>query len=241
MQAAPASRSASRARIHFLSADSASGKTTALAEFARRASAAGQPVGGLLCPVGADGLRKMRSLSTGEQRVLQMVQMTGADALKRAERLETSDARTRDTMDSPAAEAIAAKLGDHGIVVGPFVFDKRVFEWAQLTELAGGAGGLSQLATTAQNLRWIIIDEVGPLEVRRKQGLEPGLSEFLRPPGVLGAVPTVDLIIVVRPSLRDQMTTYFDVPEEMCDDIQWVLKDGFIDPSSLMLKHSSEP
>ena len=88
---------ASAARVHFLSADSGLGKTTALADFARRASATGQPVGGLLCPVGPDGLRKMLSLTTGEQRALQVVPMTEADAATRSERLETTDARTRGT------------------------------------------------------------------------------------------------------------------------------------------------
>ena len=52
---------ASGARVHFLCADSGLGKTTALAAFARRASALGQPVAGVLCPLGADGLRKLVS------------------------------------------------------------------------------------------------------------------------------------------------------------------------------------
>ena len=279
---------ASAARVHFLSADSGLGKTTALADFARRASAAGQPVGGLLCPVGADWLRKMLSLSTGEQRALQVVPMTEADAATRSERLETTDARTRGTdsvsvtfisvaasasaavsqslcvvsvtfisfaaaacvaiavsqslrvahaldgagtMQSPAAEAIAAEQGGHGIAVGPFVFDKRVFEWGQATEL-------SSASAAAKSPRWVIIDEVGPLELRRKQGLEPALSDFLGPAGVLSTAPSVDVIVVVRPSLRDQIAGYFGLPEEACGDIQWVLKGGFIDPGSLTLQHS---
>lgn len=183
----------------------------------------------------------MLCLSTGEQRTLQMVQMTEADATRRRERLEMTDARTRSTMDSTAAEAIAAEQGEHGIAVGPFVFDKRVFDWAQATELGGGCVDGLNLTTGADPRRWVIIDEVGPLELRRNQGLEPALSAFLRPPGVLSAIPTVDVIVVVRPSLRDQLPGYFGLPREMCDEIQWVLKDGFIDPSSLTFKHSSGP
>lgn len=207
-----------------------------------QASAAGQPVGGVLCPLGADGLRKMLCLSTGEQRALQMVQITDADAARRSERLETTDARTRSTMmSSSAAEAIAMEQGGDGIAVGPFVFDKRVFAWAQAAELGGASADGLNLAAGANSPRWVIIDEVGPLEVRRKQGLEPALSEFLRPPGVLSAVPTLDVIVVVRPSLRDQVAGYFGLPEELCDDIKWVSKGGFIDPSSLTFNHSSGP
>ena len=134
-------------------------------------------------------------------------------------------------MHSPAAEAIAAEQGGHGIAVGPFVFDKRVFEWGQVTEL-------SRASTAAKPPRWIIIDEVGPLELRRKQGLEPALSDFLGPSGILSTQPSVDVIVVVRPSLRDQIAGYFGLHENTCGDIKWVLKDGFIDPSSLTFQHS---
>lgn len=239
-----AAAATSAARVHFLCADSGLGKTTALAEFAQNASAAGQPVAGVLCPVGADGLRKMLALSTGEQRSLQMVPITEADALERRQRLETTDAQTRDTMKSSAAEAIAAEQGGHGIAVGPFVFDKRVFEWAQLKVLGGGSverlSWSKQTAASESPRRWMIIDEVGPLELRRKQGLEPALSELFRPPcGLLSSTSLLDVIVVVRPSLRDQMVEYFGLPEEMCDDIQWELKAGFIDPRSLTFNHSA--
>ena len=96
-------------RVHFLCADSGLGKTTALAEFARRATDAGQPTAGILCPLGEDGLRKMVCLRTGEERPLQMVPLTEADAAQRKERLDTTDARTRETMSSAAAEASAAE------------------------------------------------------------------------------------------------------------------------------------
>ena len=53
------------ARVHCLCADSGAGKSTALAAFARLATAErGQSVGGVLGPLGkADGLRKLASAS----------------------------------------------------------------------------------------------------------------------------------------------------------------------------------
>lgn len=236
-----------------LCADSGLGKTTALAEFARRASAAGQPVAGLLCPLGADGLRKMVSLRTGEERALQMVPLTESDVAQRQERLETTDAWTRGAMSSAAADASAAEQ-EHAVAVGPFVFDRRCFQWAQATELHAGiawddADSVQEALGTlaADQLRWLIIDEVGPLEMRRKEGLEPALSKFLSLGGALNpalcaaAAVTFDVIVVVRPSLRAQIAGYLGLPDEMCDDVEWALKDGFIDPQSLSFAHSVGP
>ena len=244
-------------RVHFLCADSGLGKTTALAEFARRATDAGQPTAGILCPLGEDGLRKMVCLRTGEERPLQMVPLTEADAAQRKERLDTTDARTRETMSSAAAEASAAEQGEHGVAVGPFVVDRRCFDWAQATVLHGGVAwgdvdgeqeALRDLA--AERLRWLIIDEVGPLEMRRKEGLEPALSSFLSLRGALNpvysdsstAAVTFDVIVVVRPSLRDQIVGYLGLAEEMCVDVRWNLSaEGFVDPLSLTLTHSVGP
>ena len=237
--------------MHFLCADSGLGKSTALAEFARRASAAGQAVAGVLCPLGADGLRKLVSLRTGEERALQMVPLTDSDAALRRERLETTDAWARGTMSSAAADASAAEQ-EHAVAVGPFVFDRRCFQWAQATELHAGtawddAGSVQEALDTlaADRLRWLIIDEVGPLEMRRKEGLEPALSKFLSLRGALNPAlspaVTFDVIVVVRPSLRGQIAGYLGLPEEMCDDIEWALTDGFIDPQSLCFAHSVGP
>ncbi|CAK9109870.1 unnamed protein product [Durusdinium trenchii] len=60
---------------------------------------------------------------------------------------------------------------------------------------------------------WIFIDEIGPLELRRKEGLEPALGDLLRAAraGELGP-PQSRFMIVVRPSLRDQVVeTYLQL------------------------------
>ena len=248
---------ATPARVHFLCADSGLGKTTALAEFARRATAAAQPVAGVLSPVAPDGLRKLVSLRTGEQRDLQMVPLTAADAEQRAQRLRATDARPQGPACSAAAEARAAAL-EHGVAVGPFVFDARVFQWAREAELCGdtdwaaetgaeGAGPSPELSCRLgpRHVRWVIIDEVGPLEMHRHEGLEPALSRFLSARGLfhprLASEFTCDVIVVVRPSLRGRIVEYLGLPPELCDDVQYTLKDGHIDPLSLGVRHSSGP
>lgn len=69
-----------------------------------------------------------------------MVAMTEQDAAQREDRLQTTDAWSRaDSTHSVDAEAGAAAR-EHGVAVGPFVFDRRVFLWAQemmLDQLAG--------------------------------------------------------------------------------------------------------
>ena len=214
------------ARVHFLSADSGLGKTTALAAFAQRAMARGESVGGVLGPVGADGLRKLMALRTGEERDLQMVPLTDADAAHREARLKTTDAWSRSTTVSADAAAAAAEQ-EHGVAVGPFVFDGRVFEWGQ-AEL--------RRATPPS---WIIVDEVGPLEMKRKAGLEPAVGELLR--AVAEGACESDVIVVVRPSLRGTIASHFGLPESICDDVSFALKDGYLDPASLAPPHSRGP
>mmetsp|Transcript_41068 Transcript_41068/g.76388 ORF Transcript_41068/g.76388 Transcript_41068/m.76388 type:complete len:242 (+) Transcript_41068:106-831(+) len=83
-----------------------------------------------------------------------------------------------------------------GVQVGRFVFDKGAFAMARaeldrLKDLPGGPA-------------WILIDEIGPLEVKRQGGLEPAVGDLLRAAarGELGP-PQPRFLIVVRPSLRD--------------------------------------
>lgn len=57
---------------------------------------------------------------------------------------------------------------DEIITIGRFSFSKRVFEWAQET----------LLDSVKQNPDWLIIDEIGPLELDGK-GLEPAVSKIM--------------------------------------------------------------
>ena len=57
--------------------------------------------------------------------------------------------------------------GESTVTVGPFIFDEEVFQWArhELEE--------------SERVDYLIIDEIGPLEIKRKQGLEPSFSQAL--------------------------------------------------------------
>ena len=68
--------------------------------------------------------------------------------------------------------------------VGPYVFSQTVFRWAR-QRLAGQAGAFPG--------RWLIIDEVGKLELKN-QGLAPTAIEVIR------QTPN-DMIVVVRDTL----------------------------------------
>ena len=224
-RAAPSSHMS--ARVHCLCADSGAGKSTALAAFVALARQRGQKIGGLLGPLGDDdGLRKLASASTGEVQSLQLVAMSEQDAKQREERLKSTDAWSRaDSTHSADAEAGAAAR-EHGVAVGPFVFDRRVFAWAQETLL------------NPADKDWVIIDEVGPLEMKRKEGLEPGLSRLLSSAS-LAAHPGCDFIVVVRPALRGKVAAHFGLPEDLVDDIGWGETGEFIDPKSLLIAHST--
>ena len=54
------------------------------------------------------------------------------------------------------------------IQIGNYCFDREVFEWAQ-AEL---------ISAIKQKPNWLIIDEIGPLEIEGK-GLEPALSKII--------------------------------------------------------------
>lgn len=82
--------------------------------------------------------------------------------------------------------------GQEGMRIGRFVFDRQAFEKArQVLERS--------LATTAE---WIVIDEIGRLELDRNEGLEPTVgnltSQFKQ-----GSHPDKKLLLVIRDYLLD--------------------------------------
>eukprot|EP00960_Hanusia_phi_P038543 753476-Hanusia_phi.AAC.13 len=65
-------------------------------------------------------------------------------------------------------EGVPLKQGDSTVAVGPFIFDEKVFLWARC-ELDENS-----------KVDYLVVDEVGPLEIKRQQGLEPSFSQAIR-------------------------------------------------------------
>lgn len=80
------------------------------------------------------------------------------------------------------------------IAVGKFQFNKDVFEWAQ-TVLSG---------TLNNKLDWLIVDEVGPLELEGK-GLEPVITKIINE---RESFPGKILFVVRENLLRDFLVHY---------------------------------
>ncbi|MES2690963.1 MAG: NTP transferase domain-containing protein [Bacteroidota bacterium] len=92
--------------------------------------------------------------------------------------------------------------GDEGITIGRFVFDEAIFEKARqlLDECVN---------TTAE---WIVVDEIGRLELDRKEGLEPAvgklISEFKQ-----HARPGKKLLLVVRDYLLNEVIAHYQLED----------------------------
>ena len=98
------------------------------------------------------------------------------------------------------------------VSVGRFRFSAAGFRW-----------GLDRLWAAAENeeVRTVLVDELGPLEVREGRGLEPGWSEWLeemRQPRHAGR----EVILVVRDFLRDEAVA------------RWGLGSAEVNPAELL-------
>lgn len=90
---------------------------------------------------------------------------------------------------------------DEGIRIGRFVFDKSVFEIAR------------NIIRNAINEQpdWIIIDEIGRLEMDRKEGLEPDLSYLIDTFKTLNT--HTKLLLVIRDYLLEDAKKYYGIEE----------------------------
>lgn len=85
---------------------------------------------------------------------------------------------------------------EHCTVIGRFVFDNKGFELAQ--EILNGA---------MSHKGWVLVDEVGRLEMNHHRGLEPGLSTLIE--RVKNAPDAPNLLLVIRDYLLEEATTYY--------------------------------
>ncbi|MCU0440865.1 MAG: NTP transferase domain-containing protein [Bacteroidia bacterium] len=103
---------------------------------------------------------------------------------------------------------------DEGIRIGRFVFDANTF--AKARQLL--------LHDTLQPFEWVIVDEIGRLELDRNEGLEPALSQIIQQQ--LKHPIKTKLLLVIRDYLLDQAiakyrlqdavilgNTFFELPQ----------------------------
>jgi nucleoside-triphosphatase THEP1 len=83
-----------------------------------------------------------------------------------------------------------------GIKIGKYNFDKNTFDWAQNV----------LLDSLSQNMDWLIIDEVGPLELEGK-GLEPVISKILKERQQL----KTKIIFVVRSAILEKFIEHYGI------------------------------
>ncbi|MHB1278604.1 MAG: hypothetical protein ACYC1Q_09400 [Bacteroidia bacterium] len=75
-----------------------------------------------------------------------------------------------------------------------------------------------------QGFDWLIVDEIGKLEIRDQQGLEPALSQLIS--GYKSGRYQGNLLLVVRDFLVDEVKSYYGLPDcEVIDKLQpWTSK-----------------
>ena len=95
----------------------------------------------------------------------------------------------------------------NSIKVGPFLFSKSVLSDSH-----------SELKD-ATECDWVIIDEIGPLEMRRKQGYEPAVSQILNA-RKSEQFRNTKFVIVVRPSLKDQIASTYQLDRSEIGDFK---------------------
>ena len=86
------------------------------------------------------------------------------------------------------------------ITVGKYIFDKSVFEWACKIILDG----------IKSNPNWLIIDEVGPLELQG-EGLAKAVKKVLSNKNILLGT---NLVLVVRDSLMTDFLNHYNLTEK---------------------------
>ena len=101
------------------------------------------------------------------------------------------------------AKDLANQYTQDIVTVGPFVFDASVLAWAQ-----------EELASSKPSPDCIVVDEIGPLEIKRGMGLEPAFSEMLAQRS-LGQ----HIVVILRETLHGAFAPHFRCSDLMPIDL----------------------
>lgn len=94
---------------------------------------------------------------------------------------------------------LPAYTEEDGISVGRFFFSRKAF----------GAGQQQLLRDMEEDPPWLLIDEVGKLELQRSEGFEPALSHILQ--RYQSGLMQGRLLLVVRDSLLEEALRYYNL------------------------------
>eukprot|EP01116_Phalansterium_solitarium_P008704 TRINITY_DN22667_c0_g1_i1.p2 TRINITY_DN22667_c0_g1~~TRINITY_DN22667_c0_g1_i1.p2 ORF type:complete len:183 (-),score=62.57 TRINITY_DN22667_c0_g1_i1:207-755(-) len=178
------------AQVVLLSGDVHSGKTTLLSAWI--AHRAGR-VGGVLAP-DVDDVRYVKSIRTSESRQLQLPQFSPA---------------APDDCNAPSPSAPDNAPPDV-VFIGKYAFSRQVFNWAQDTIASDFFSG---------DFDAVVVDEIGPLEVNRAQGLEPGFGDLI---ARRSERPDVKIVVVVRQKLVAAFKAKYQLRDEDVADFRVV-------------------
>lgn len=89
---------------------------------------------------------------------------------------------------------LETKDSNNAFVIGKYKFNIEVFNWSQTV----------LLEALNKNLDWLLIDEIGPLELERK-GLEPVISKIFNQIDELNG----NLLCVVRNSILEEFIKHY--------------------------------
>lgn len=95
---------------------------------------------------------------------------------------------------------------EQGTSIGRFVFDTSAFEKARSI----------LLNDITQPFDWVIVDEVGRLEINRKEGLEPAVSSLIE--YVKHNSTSPKLMLVVRDYLLEEAMTHYQIEDAILVD-----------------------
>lgn len=110
--------------------------------------------------------------------------------------------------------------GEEGVEIGRFVFDKNVFALAQET------------LTNAlnKNFDWIVVDEIGRLEMDRKEGLEPAITKVIK--HFKQHTTRTKLLLIIRDYLLKGALQHYGIPEATLLQKEYFLNEAY-SPASL--------
>mmetsp|Transcript_50663 Transcript_50663/g.134984 ORF Transcript_50663/g.134984 Transcript_50663/m.134984 type:complete len:208 (-) Transcript_50663:54-677(-) len=183
-------------RVRLLGGDVGSGKTSVLLRLSKALQDSGFMVSGVLCPqLRPHGRRRMVLLSSGAELPLQI--NDGAPCPGGPRGGDVSKA-VRDEAD--------AHHGLQVVAVGPFIFDASAFLAAE-AELE---------SVPLERESWVFVDEVGPLELKRHEGLHRAVDALLQR---RRNTPLMRVCIVVRPACWQLFLKEYGLAE---DDVEVV-------------------